>query len=222
MANPQIEDGHVDIANELVDALAKTYLSPAESKVIWTILRKTYGWHKKTDRISYSQFEEATGMNRWHLGAAVKRLIARNIISVSGPGYSLEYGIQKNYELWQIVTQNSNESLPKSVTKEKTTKVSIEVQLKEIFDSFKVDSRYAGVNFDNEYKKFCEYWLEGKRKLKNKKLACHNWLDSALRHEKQFGGNNGVNKKPTSRQLPKQYTTPEEYDAEQGGHNVPN
>lgn len=128
MANPQLEDGRTEIANEIVDALAKTHFSPGESKVLWVIFRKTYGYHKIADRISYSQFEEATGLNRWHIYPIVQRLKTRSIINVTGDGYSLFYSFQKDYEKWkslpksvtnhktEIITETSNESLPKSVT----------------------------------------------------------------------------------------------------------
>ncbi|MDD5061759.1 MAG: replication protein [Candidatus Marinimicrobia bacterium] len=119
MADPRIENGHIDIANELGEALSKTYFSPAESKVLWTILRKTYGWHKKTDAISYSQFELSTGMDRRHLGPAIKRLISRKIITCSNAGerHISEYGLQKNYDLWEkSVTDSSNKLLPIPVT----------------------------------------------------------------------------------------------------------
>ena len=121
MANPQIENGHIDIANELAERLAKTYLSPSESKIFWAITRKTWGWHKKMDRISFSQLEEATGINRRHIAPMLKRLIERKIVTQTGNGYHLEYGIQKDYEQWKGVTQTGNESfisLPKQVTKE--------------------------------------------------------------------------------------------------------
>jgi phage replication O-like protein O len=114
MANPQLEDGRTEIANEIVEALAKTYLSPAESKIIWALFRKTYGWHKKTDHISYSQFEEMTGLDKRHIGAPLQRLIARKIIFSTNAGErkTSEYGIQKNWELWQLS--------PESVTKSDT------------------------------------------------------------------------------------------------------
>jgi len=113
MANPQLEDGRTEIANETVEVLAKTYLSPAESKIIWAVFRKTYGWHKKTDHISYSQFEEMTGLDKRHIGAPLQRLIDRKIIFSTNAGERRisEYGIQKNWELWQLS--------PESVTDKK-------------------------------------------------------------------------------------------------------
>jgi hypothetical protein len=72
-------------------------------------------------------------MNRWHIGPALKQLISRNIITISGTGYLLEYGIQKDYDKWKIVTNNGNEivtnngndSLPKTVTKSKSKSLPI-------------------------------------------------------------------------------------------------
>jgi phage replication O-like protein O len=105
MADPRIEDGHIDIANELGEAFARTYFKPNESKVLWVILRKTYGWHKKTDAISYSQFEESTGIDRWNIAKILKGLISRNIITCNYPGLNriIEYGVQKDYEKWKVL-----------------------------------------------------------------------------------------------------------------------
>lgn len=144
MASPQKEDGHSDIANELLDAIIKTYFSPTEHAVFWAIVRKTYGWHKKTDRISYTQFEKMTGINRRHIAPALKRLILRNIITQIGNGQNLEYGIQKDYEAWlplpkqvtdtvtqtgngRTITQTGNsqpQPLPKQVTEQTITDLS--------------------------------------------------------------------------------------------------
>lgn len=100
MARPQLEDGRTEIANEIVEALAKTYLNVGESRVLWAILRKTYGWHKKFDRISFTQFEGLTGMGRQHIFNSLNSLIQRKIITRRGNDYKLEYGLQKDYELW--------------------------------------------------------------------------------------------------------------------------
>ncbi len=100
MARPQIEDGHTKVANEIAEALARVNLTSHENRVLWCILRKTYGWNKKADRISYSQFQDATGIDRRHIGRSLSSLKTRQIITCQGDGYSLEYGLQKDYELW--------------------------------------------------------------------------------------------------------------------------
>jgi len=115
LARPQAEDGHIDIANEIVEALCRINLSAYESRVLWALWRKTYGWHKKSDRISYTQREELTHLNRWHIARTLKKLIERNIITCRGNKYNLEYSFQKDYEQWKDLTDR-HDLLPKEVT----------------------------------------------------------------------------------------------------------
>ncbi|MBA7536960.1 hypothetical protein ES705_29226 [subsurface metagenome] len=97
IANPQKEDGHVDIANEIVEALAKIYLSSRESQILWAIFRKTYGWHKKIDWITGSQLVKMTGISKSHISETLKRLVQRNLVIKNGN----KLGFQKDYELWE-------------------------------------------------------------------------------------------------------------------------
>lgn len=101
MASPQKENGFTPIASELVEALAKINLSAYESRVLWALFRKTYGWHKKADRISRSQFAEITKLDSRHISRTLARLVVRNIISrnVVSPQVVV-YSIQKDYTLW--------------------------------------------------------------------------------------------------------------------------
>ena len=50
--DPQLENGFLKLANELVEAICKTHLSPNESQVLWFIIRMTYGYNKKKARIN--------------------------------------------------------------------------------------------------------------------------------------------------------------------------
>ena len=118
MANPQLENGYIAIANELGEALSRVNLSAYESRVLWCIFRNTYGWNKKSDRISYTQFQKATGITRRHLGRTIKSLIARQIITCSSASPQLEYSIQKDFEKWQKpLPKEVILPLPKKVTK---------------------------------------------------------------------------------------------------------
>lgn len=42
MAKPDINNGHIDIAHELAEALMKINLSGYQYRIIWVIFRKTY------------------------------------------------------------------------------------------------------------------------------------------------------------------------------------
>ncbi len=116
MANPQIENGHVDISNEIFDALARTRIPGEARQVLDFIFRKTYGWHKKEDAISLSQFEKGTGLKRSNVCQSIKRLIEMNIIykgSSEKHTGSMElhtigiqvYGFQKDFEKWRVVVK---------------------------------------------------------------------------------------------------------------------
>ena len=103
-ANPQAEDGHIDIANEIAEVLARINFYPYESRILWVIWRKTYGWHKKVDRISFTQFEKSTGLHRRHIQRTLKHLEERKIIVASkGYGKNATYGFQKDYTKWKDV-----------------------------------------------------------------------------------------------------------------------
>jgi len=112
MVSPQVEDGHIDIANEIGEALAKTHLSGYESRVLWVIWRKTYGWHKKSDAISITQFEKATGLKRRHISRTLQSLLERNIVTKNGNGFIDRWAFQKNYSKWNLVTKNGDKFKP--------------------------------------------------------------------------------------------------------------
>jgi len=132
MANPQVENGHVKIANEIIEQLAKINLSNYEWRLLMIILRKTYGWNKKTDCISLSQFQESTGIKTQHISVALKRLLKSNIIVKNNGSKIMEYGLQKDYTKWinkrtllpiQVVPNQvtPNEVTPNEVTPNQVT-----------------------------------------------------------------------------------------------------
>ena len=102
-ANPQIEDGHIKIANEIAEALARFNFSAYETRILWVIWRKTYGWHKKADHISITQFQKETGLHRRHIQRTIKRLVERNIIASRGYNRITSYQFQKDYTKWREV-----------------------------------------------------------------------------------------------------------------------
>ena len=98
MARPQLEDGHTQIANELLEHLAMIHLSPNQWQVLLCIIRKTYGFHKKVDYIANFQIVRATGLNRHVVSRTLKGLRERNIINRN----TKSIGIQKDWEQWQL------------------------------------------------------------------------------------------------------------------------
>lgn len=79
-------------------------LGMAELKVLMVILRKTFGWHKVRDRISLTQLETITGLQRRHVLKGVKGLVEKNLIIKTVEG---KKGFQQTfYDL--VITEDSN------------------------------------------------------------------------------------------------------------------
>lgn len=100
MANPQRENGHIDIANEIAEFLARYRLSGQEYQVLWVIWRKTWGWHKKKDAISLSQIAKMTGMKRPAVVRALNKLLQKGVIKKDN-SYVRTYRFNKDYETWK-------------------------------------------------------------------------------------------------------------------------
>jgi phage replication O-like protein O len=109
MASPQVENGHIDIANELAEALAGIRISGEEYQCLWVIIRKTYGWHKKKDAIPLSQFVEMTGIKKSNAARALGRLYSKKIIVVLNIDNTPAkvYGINKDFDKWVPLSKKS-------------------------------------------------------------------------------------------------------------------
>jgi phage replication O-like protein O len=103
VANPQTENGYTRIANELLEALASHSLTGNDLKIVLAIMRKTYGFQKKRDTISFNQLSVMTGILRRNVIRTVNGLVERKILdSVKGDTRKpSSIGINKNYSVWQ-------------------------------------------------------------------------------------------------------------------------
>lgn len=112
MASPQLENGYTKIANELLDAIMRypEVMKGSLFQVIAVVWRKTYGWDKKEDSISLSQFVEMTALSKRTVIYALQELEAKNVLiirkgSKNGLKKSNIISFNKDYETW--VVQNS-------------------------------------------------------------------------------------------------------------------
>jgi phage replication O-like protein O len=132
--------------------------SKAELKIILVIYRKTLGWRKDMDRISYSQFQECTGLARSNIRKAIADLLKKQVICAERHGQMILYGpcitgietllggsskakpVSKRY---QNQYQNSTETSSKTVhTKERKKKETIKVSKKPPVPYFKEATDY--------------------------------------------------------------------------------
>lgn len=106
MASPQKEDGYTALANEFMDALAKIRIPGEQMQCLLVILRKTWGWNKKSDDISLSQFIESTGINKQNVCRAINGLLSKKIIAViKKDNAHSNYAIQKDFDKWKPLSK---------------------------------------------------------------------------------------------------------------------
>lgn len=117
----------------------------------------------------------------------LKPIVSLPINPVSLPSNAVDLPDNTHTILKRVILKK--ESNTKESVREKYTATSV----KETFYSFKNEGYEDIKDFDNQYKKFCEYWFEGTKTLKTPKLACHNWLDKAREYQERNGGGNGRN-----------------------------
>lgn len=101
MANVQPENGFCRLANYLIERLARTPLRGCEWQVLSFIIRQTYGWNRKTARLSVAEIAAGIGLAMDTTYRAVRELRRRNIITAEGDNHHPKvYGIQKDPDRW--------------------------------------------------------------------------------------------------------------------------
>lgn len=104
----QLENGnYTRVVNRLLEELAHAKLLGAEYAVCLYLMRKTYGFQKKSDQVSLSQFEAGTGLSRPTVVKALKNLQLVKVLKLVKTGSSVhqssEYSINKYFGTWELV-----------------------------------------------------------------------------------------------------------------------
>lgn len=95
-----LENGYLRLANQIQDALCIVELSGREFRVLNAIIRLTYGWSKKSDRIANSLIADKTTLKVKHVSEAVLSLAYRNIIILRRIGQTRYIGVNTNLDKW--------------------------------------------------------------------------------------------------------------------------
>ena len=117
MANPQTENGHTRIANEILDALCKIRIPGEARQILDCIIRKTYGFNKKSDGIPLAQFEEMTGIKRPNIIRSLNKLEEMNLIHVIKKDNATEKSVYNSWNVYEFIKDFDKwKPLPKKVT----------------------------------------------------------------------------------------------------------
>ena len=85
------------LPNIYIDEIMK-YLSGSETKVLFFVMRKTFGWQKERDRISLTQFEKGTGLSRQSIINSLESLVQLQILSKDIQKAGNTYGLNITWE----------------------------------------------------------------------------------------------------------------------------
>ena len=108
-----LDDGYTRIANELLEAVMAADLTARQLKVVLAVIRKTYGFGKKFDRITNTQIAMMTGIHHTHVCKAKNEMIAMSIIVTNGHAI----GVNKVISEWNFEVSQVSESLAKTANK---------------------------------------------------------------------------------------------------------
>lgn len=118
-----LDDGFTRIANELLEAVMRAGLSQHQLLVFMAVMRKTYGFNKKSDWVSNEQISVLTGILPHKCSAAKCALVKRGILTQTGR----VIGINKAVSEWSSLPVKGKEKKPylKKVTLPESGKKSL-------------------------------------------------------------------------------------------------
>jgi len=97
--SPQKENGFTPIANEILEALARTKFTELETQALFLIFRNTYGWNRKVWEIRRWKVFEQIGITPNRIKDTLYKLADRNIIHLDWQAKTISF--QKDYSIWQ-------------------------------------------------------------------------------------------------------------------------
>ncbi len=158
MANPQLDNGYIRIANELYIEIYKADLSASELRIVLFIMYQTYGFNKKTKKLSANYISNSIGIPVKTIRRAISTLIDKNILVAKSNGKNntaKSYGIQKDYEKW--VLKNEYTPTQKKVSPQMSSPLPTNGVLKNeplgtqkcVFDYSKMSTNKRQYNKDN-------------------------------------------------------------------------
>jgi phage replication O-like protein O len=114
MADVQLENGFLRIANTIFDNIVKMPLNGTQFRIVLLLWRETYGFNRKECPLSLSYISKATGASKRFISSELKKLVDANIILIFKAATFTDPQIlvfNKDFETWDCSTlQQVNDS----------------------------------------------------------------------------------------------------------------
>jgi phage replication O-like protein O len=99
---PRTEDGFTRIANELLDAILFARLTGQQMAVVMAVVRKTYGYNKRSDDIGLSQIQKMTNIDKSNLSRTIAQLVDLRVLNRVDGQYAHCLSLNKHYRQWKV------------------------------------------------------------------------------------------------------------------------
>lgn len=110
---PQVENGHVKIANDLYESVMAAPFTLREMRVVMAVIRLTYGWNRKQARVTGGLLTKLTGLPDSIASKVLSSLIAKNVVVRHG-GSRSPISINKHADQWRLKAPKNTPPKPKS------------------------------------------------------------------------------------------------------------
>ena len=101
--NENYRENYTRLFNPILEAICIGNFNGRELKIIFFVIRCTYGWNKKCYPMSKAFIAEGTGLSTRHVCEILKRLIDRRVIIDYGTDKKSRakiYGLNKKFSQW--------------------------------------------------------------------------------------------------------------------------
>ncbi|EMX9855124.1 TPA: replication protein [Raoultella ornithinolytica] len=109
-----LSNGYTRIANEIQKLKPRLRMSGREWQCLEAVIWLTYGWNKKSDRVTNTVISELTGLSDSHVSDAIKLLAAREIIFSHKHGVMKTVGINTELSAWILDKPKTGKLFPKT------------------------------------------------------------------------------------------------------------
>jgi phage replication O-like protein O len=150
--NPQVEDGYTKIANELFQAIYGARFTITQLQIVLCVVRYTYGFNRKTWRLSSSFIASAIGRNQRNIQREINNLIDANVLIYEQASSTScrKLGINKRYHNWKIETYGCTTVSDTAVAPYKKDNIKDNIKEKEKKeDSFSDSETDEGVSIED-------------------------------------------------------------------------